>query len=126
MVVRWTWREVGLGYLLIAWIGAACYLINVAEPQMKMWLEYEEELAGEMKEPVEFEILRTKLEGYEAEMEELQGDLRKVRCQINMVMAASRSGWRKAERLMRTGAFISTCGTDEYNDRVAIAVVTDE
>ena len=126
MTIRWTWREVGLGYLLIAWIGIACYLVNVTEPQMKMWLEYQEDLAREMKEPVEVEILRGQLESYKDEMEELQGDLRKVRCQMNMVMAASRSGWRKAERLMRTGTFISTCGTDEYNDRVAITVAADE
>lgn len=126
ITVRWNWRQLGLGYLLIAWIGVAFYLTNVLEPNMRLKLSYEEQVAQVDRNPLELERLREAVIGQYKAIDELGGELRRVKCQINIVVAASRSGWRKADRLMRTGEFIETCGTEKWDAREVIAVSTDE
>ncbi len=123
--LRWTFRELGLGYLLIAWVGVAFYLTTVMEPQIRLELHYQESIAQSFQEPAKLVAFERRLERQLLVIEELGGELRKVKCQINMVVAASRAGWRKAERLMRTGRYIETCGTDRWKDS-SVAVVAAE
>ena len=116
----------GLGYLLIAWIGVCFYLTAVLEPNMRLRLDYEEDVAQVQRNPLELENLREAVIEQYKTIGELKGEVRKVKCQINIVVAASRSGWRKAEKLMGTGEFIETCGTEEWDRREVIAVSADE
>ena len=39
-----------------------------------------------------------------------------------MIVAVSRSGWRAAERLIRTSYFMTYCGTEEYDSEEAILI----
>jgi hypothetical protein len=123
MKIRWhSYREVGLALTLIAWIGVAFYFTNVLEPEMRLKLSYEERIAQIHQEDRELGLLEKRVVSQEVALVELEKQLRKTKCQIQMVVAASRAGWRKAEKLMQIGAF-QRCGTDAWNPDI---LQTDE
>lgn len=72
-----------------------------------------------MKEDGEIDRLKKRLEADAEALEELREEFKRTKCQIQMVVAASRAGWRKAERLMQIGAF-NHCGTDHWKPEALI------
>lgn len=101
-------RSIFILLLLYVWIGVSALAVLFIEPRERLKLQLEERLTRVHNRHNELDDILRALQYLDKKVNNNAAGILSLECQQDILMAASRVGWRHAERLIGTG-FMQVC-----------------